>query len=83
MPVVAIHINPHGGDKTTRASAVSAMVEAGKVALPRHAPWLTDYEVEMLTFPNAAHDDQVDSTTQFLEWARLRASPDRPMVRRL
>jgi predicted phage terminase large subunit-like protein len=83
LPVVAIHINPHGGDKTTRASAVSAMVESGKVSLPRQAPWLTDYEIEMTTFPNAVHDDRVDSTTQFLEWMRLRASPDRPMIRRL
>jgi predicted phage terminase large subunit-like protein len=64
-----IGINPEK-DKITRASAVSAIVEAGKVALPQHAAWLTDYETEMLTFPNAPHDDQVDSTTQFLGWAR-------------
>ena len=31
------------------------------MALPTHAAWLTDYEMEMLTFPNAPHDDQVDS----------------------
>ena len=70
-------------DKVIRASGVSAMIEAGKVFLPQRASWLTDYEMELLTFPNAVHDDMVDSTSQFLEWARLRASPDRPMIRRL
>lgn len=80
FPIVAIMPK---GDKVIRAAGVSAMVEAGKVFLPQQASWLTDYEMEMLTFPNAPHDDQVDSTTQFLEWTRLRASPDRPMIRRL
>jgi hypothetical protein len=26
----------------------------------RQAPWLADLEAELLGFPNAAHDDQVD-----------------------
>ena len=77
-----IGINPVN-DKITRASAVSAMIEAGRVALPTHAAWLTDYEMEMLTFPNASHDDQVDSTTQFLSWAKERASSPDFRIRRL
>ena len=70
-------------DKLTRASAVSAMVEAGKVSLPTHAAWLTDYESEMLTFPNAPHDDQVDATTQFLNWIRGKQHAATPRVRSL
>ena len=70
-------------DKIIRANGVSAMVESGKVFLPQHATWLTDFEMELMQFPNSVHDDQVDSTSQFLEWARLRASPLRPMIRRL
>lgn len=80
LPVIAIQPK---GDKIFRASGVSAMVEAGKVALPQQAPWLTDYEMELLTFPNGAHDDAVDSTSQFLEWVRSRARPDRFLIRRL
>ena len=80
LPIIAIQPK---GDKVIRASGVSAMVEAGKVFLPQQAAWLTDYEMELMTFPTAPHDDAVDSTSQFLEWARLRASPDRPMIRRL
>jgi predicted phage terminase large subunit-like protein len=77
-----IGINPEK-DKITRASAESATVEAGKVALPTHAAWLTDYEMEMLTFPNAPHDDQVDSTSQFLKWIKERTNSAQPSIRRL
>ena len=70
-------------DKITRASGVSALVEAGKVALPTQAAWLTDYEMELMTFPNASNDDQVDSTTQFLDWIRARAASPTPRIRSL
>jgi predicted phage terminase large subunit-like protein len=80
LPLIAI--TPIA-DKITRASGVSAMVEAGKVSLPKHAAWLTDYESEMLIFPNATHDDQVDSTTQFLAWIRTKMNGATPSIRRL
>ncbi len=55
-------------DKITRLAGVSAMFEAGKVFLPIEMNWLADYENELLSFPFCEHDDQVDSTSQFLEW---------------
>lgn len=67
LPVIAM--KPLA-DKLTRAMAVSAMVEAGRVRLPRHAAWLTDFESEMMHFPNGAHDDQVDALSQYLAWIR-------------
>jgi len=67
LPIIAIMPKQ---DKITRASGVSAMIEAGRVRLPKNASWLADFESEMLTFPNAAHDDQVDSMSQFLDWIR-------------
>ena len=70
-------------DKITRASAVSALVEAGKLSLPTRAAWLTDFEMEMLTFPNAPHDDQVDALSQFLGWMRARSHAAVPRVRSL
>jgi predicted phage terminase large subunit-like protein len=33
------------------------------VFLPQKAAWLPDLESELLSFPNAAHDDQVDATS--------------------
>ena len=80
LPVISV--TPKA-DKLTRASAVSALIEAGKVSLPNHAVWLTDYEMELMQFPNAAHDDQTDSTSQFLEWVRARSASARPGLRRL
>jgi len=32
--------------------------------------WLADYVKELTGFPGGKHDDQVDSTTQFLEYVK-------------
>ncbi len=63
-----IAINPQG-DKTGRLEAQSARFEAGQVFVPKQAQWLADFLEELLAFPNAKHDDQVDSVSQFLNWA--------------
>jgi hypothetical protein len=44
------------------------MIENGFVHIPESAPWLAEYLHEMTVFPNGKHDDQVDSTAQFLDW---------------
>lgn len=56
------------GSKTARAHAVTALFEAGNVYIPhpQHCPWASDYIAELTQFPGAAHDDQVDATTQAL-----------------
>lgn len=36
--------------------------------LPTSAPWLRDFETELLSFPDGRHDDQVDTVSQFLTW---------------
>jgi len=61
------------GDKVTRFSGVTAMIEAERIFLPKEAPWLADFEKELLGFPNAKHDDQVDALTQLLLWADKRS----------
>jgi predicted phage terminase large subunit-like protein len=55
-------------DKATRLMSVTAMIEAGKVLIPAEAPWLAEFHRELTMFPNAKHDDQVDSLSQFLKW---------------
>src|SRR5712672_1447843 len=55
-------------DKTMRLNAQTAMIENGFVYIPEAAPWLAEYLHEMTIFPNGKHDDQVDSTAQFLDW---------------
>lgn len=64
----AIGVTPKN-DKATRLMAVSPDFENGRVRFPKEAPWLADLMHELLTFPNAKHDDQVDSISQFLNWA--------------
>ena len=60
------------GDKIMRLHAQTAAIENGFVWLPAEAPWLADYVAELTAFPAARHDDQVDSTSQALAWARHR-----------
>lgn len=55
-------------DKKVRLSAQTGFFESGSVYLPKEAHWRTDYIHELTIFPNAKHDDQVDSTAQALDW---------------
>ena len=56
------------GSKVARTAAVSPLIEAGNVHLPHPSlcPWVDDFVEEFAAFPNGAHDDQVDQTTQAL-----------------
>jgi len=57
-------------DKIVRMHTQAAMIESGLVFLPQDAPWLRDYLHELAMFPKGKFDDQVDSTSQALEWVR-------------
>ncbi len=64
LPILPVKVDK---DKVLRANAVTPLIESGRVYLPEYASWLHDYIEELSAFPNAAHDDQVDSTTQALQ----------------
>ena len=66
-----IAVNPQGG-KFSRAAAISPMIEAGNVYIPERSTWGSLLIEEAAAFPNAAHDDQVDSLSQGLAWLRSR-----------
>jgi predicted phage terminase large subunit-like protein len=72
-PCSLIPIEVGQASKEFRFDEVSPMFEAGQVWLPVRASWLPDYEKELIGFPSAKHDDQVDSTSQYLKWARVKA----------
>jgi predicted phage terminase large subunit-like protein len=65
---------PKGG-KVERVERQLGKFEAGRVILPAEAPWLADFEKELLSFPNGRYDDQVDALIQILEWS----SPNRAL----
>lgn len=54
--------------KEARFAAASVLVEQGLVLLPKDAPWLADFEAELLAFPGVRHDDQIDSFSQYAGW---------------
>ena len=55
-------------DKILRVHSRISLIEAGKLILPASAPWLAEYERELMTFPGSKFDDQVDSTIQALDY---------------
>jgi predicted phage terminase large subunit-like protein len=59
------------GDKEIRLRNVSAMIEAGKVYIPREAHFLADFLHEVTMFPAVRYKDQVDSLTQALSYEVL------------
>lgn len=52
--------------KVARVNSVSPVVEAGRVYVPKGQVWVLSFLSECASFPNAAHDDQVDCLTGML-----------------
>ena len=63
-----IEIEPTGS-KEERAEAASPYIRAGNVILPKESHFIKDMFYEFKNFPNSAHDDQVDATSQAVCWA--------------
>jgi predicted phage terminase large subunit-like protein len=59
-------------DKISRASAVTSLVEAGRVHLPDASPWLATFTDELAAIPNSSHDDQADAFVHGLNYLRKR-----------
>lgn len=62
-----IAVNPLGG-KLSRARAITGIAEAGNIHIPKYAAWKEDYLDELCAFPFGKYDDQVDATTQALNY---------------
>ena len=71
LPVVPVKVT---ASKEARAAAVSPLFEAGKVSLPEHAAWISDWIDEHAAFPTGRFDDRVDTTSMAL--TRLSQVPD-------
>ncbi len=61
--------------KEARAWGQTALVERGDLLLPQEAPWLGEFLHELLGFPRAKHDDQVDALVHLLGWLSTRREP--------
>jgi predicted phage terminase large subunit-like protein len=58
-----VRYSPESGDKVTRFSPFSAQAEAGNVLVLR-GPWNEAWFSSLEGFPEASHDDDVDSTSR-------------------
>lgn len=77
-------IEPDGG-KVSRANAASSCFESKNVFLPHpdEAPWVDGLIHELLMFPNGKNDDQVDATSQainYLDKRRLKMKEFRESI---
>lgn len=74
-----IPIRPRSS-KEVRLQSVLPEFEAGNVWIPERsvAPWVDEYEHELVMFPNGINDDQIDVTTQALE--RMRMNETEPIA---
>ena len=79
-PDVDLELVPPVQNKVSRLWASTPIFQRGAVHLPDHAPWLDEYVKELISFPRAKHDDQVDATSQFLGW--ITTKPDLTVVQR-
>jgi len=64
------------GDKVARATTAATYLEQGKVWFPK-AEWRDEWDAELVTFPHAKHDDQVD----VLSYAALQISKKKQRTR--
>lgn len=71
-----IPVQPDGG-KEARLHAVAPLFAAGNVWLPHPAiaPWVREVVSELVRFPRAPHDDDVDAATQALSRLSRLADP--------
>jgi predicted phage terminase large subunit-like protein len=50
-------------NKVARAETAAAIMEQGRVWVPKDAPWMPDFIDELQSFPAGKHDDMVDVLT--------------------
>lgn len=66
------------GDKVSRAYAAGALMRAGRVYVPKGAPWVSEWLSEMQAFDKGKHDDQVDCFAYAAKIVSDRAHAPRP-----
>lgn len=55
-----IKAKPGKQSKVGRANTTTVYFESGRIFFPADAPWLAEFEDELVMFPEGAFDDQVD-----------------------
>jgi predicted phage terminase large subunit-like protein len=69
---------PTRGDKAVRAQSIRGRMSLDGLYVPTWAPWYADFRSELLSFPAAKHDDQVDALGLVGQLLDLMFSRERP-----
>jgi predicted phage terminase large subunit-like protein len=69
-------------DKLARARPLQGRMQQGMVSFSAGAAWFDSLQAEMLRFPAAAHDDQVDSMAWMTQLAIGREPPRKPQPKK-
>jgi predicted phage terminase large subunit-like protein len=70
-----VEIMPDGRSKAARLLAHLLLIRRGRIQLPEAAAWRADYIKEFVDFPSVSFDDQIDATTQYLDWITANPVP--------
>jgi predicted phage terminase large subunit-like protein len=79
--VRVIEIVPKGRSKADRLRDHIGTIRAGHVHLAESGSWKEEFIAEFVAFPSGAFDDQVDATTQYLEWIKTNPPLNLPTPR--
>lgn len=74
-PNVNVIAVPAEGSKWVRADAIAGTFASERVLLPCRAPFLDPWLHEHLAFPNAAHDEAVDTTSMAIRLLKEMGAP--------
>jgi predicted phage terminase large subunit-like protein len=65
--------NPNGVDKIARSTTAQVKMAAGQIFFPSGQPgWLVEPYAQLLGFPQASHDDFVDTVSMAASWVQSR-----------
>lgn len=73
LPIIKVQAT---NDKIARVHAITPLIEAGKVYLPKDKYWVKEFVNECEDFPNSEYDDAVDTLSQFLNSVKEDAMPN-------
>jgi predicted phage terminase large subunit-like protein len=65
-------------DKMTRARPLQGLMQQGMCRFPKDEPWVETLQMELLRFPNGAHDDIVDAGAWLARMAERIGAPSAP-----
>jgi predicted phage terminase large subunit-like protein len=73
-----IHEVTPRGSKTARLRKHIDTIVAKRISIPKDADWHAEFVAEFVKFPHGEFTDQVDATTQFLDWVAEHPRLEKP-----